>query len=131
MARNKEFLTGFTLIEVIIAMAVVVAAMVVFGVAVSSLPLTKNSRNQNIAYHAAAKKIEELRKTPFASLPASGGFSDPALANLASSTASLTVSDYSGSSQIKQITVIVNWNQDGASRNLRLDTLIGSNGLNP
>src|SRR3989344_9310034 len=70
---NRYF--GFSLVELIVALAVVMVAILLFGVAVSSLPVIKGTRNRNIAYHAAAQKIEELRNTPFASLPGSGSFS--------------------------------------------------------
>ena len=119
---------GFSLIEVIIASAMVISSLVIFGVALSTVPLTRTTRNQNIAYH---KKIEDLRRTAFASLPASGPFNDPGLSYLASSTASLTVADYQGSGEIKDISVTVNWVQQGATKNVILQTLISNTGLNP
>ena len=122
---------GFSLIEVIIASAMVISSLVIFCVALSTVPLTRTTRNQNIAYHIAAKKIEDLRRTAFASLPASGPFNDPGLSYLASSTASLTVADYQGSGEIKDISVTVNWVQQGATKNVILQTLISNTGLNP
>lgn len=128
MRRLKK---GFTLVETLIALALVGATLVVFGAAVATLPAIKTARDQNIAYHVAAKKIEELRKTPFDSLPASGSFSDPGLSNLSSSTASLVISDYEGSSDIKRVTATVSWDMLGATRDIVLETLIGESGLNP
>ena len=121
---------GFSLIEVIIALAVVLVTLIAFGVVVNTIPLTKTARNQNVAYHIAAKKVEELRHTAFVSLPASGPQSDPGLQNLASSTMSLTVGSYEGSSDIKQATVIVEWYENDKARNVNLTTLIGEAGLN-
>jgi type II secretory pathway pseudopilin PulG len=121
---------GYSLIEVIIALALVVVTITIFGVAVSSTPLTKTARNQNLAYHIASKKIEELRDTAFDSLPASGAFADSGLAALASPTANLTVADYEGSSEIKKITVVISWDEAGSTRNVTLETLISNTGLN-
>lgn len=130
MNKNQKSGSGFSLIEVIIALAVLLLAVSVFGVALSTTPLTKTSKNQNLAYHIAAKKIEDLRNTQFATLPASGPFSDPALSNLPLAAANLLISDYSGSSQIKQAAVTVNWNEGGTPRFVTLETLISQGGLN-
>ena len=121
---------GFTIIETAIALLLVVVTVTIFGVALSTLPLTKTARNQNIAYHVAAKKIEEFRNTPFNSLPPGGAFTDFGLANLASSTASYTITDYQGSADIKQVTVIVSWDEQGKQRSTSLETLISKGGLN-
>lgn len=126
MRKTKK---GYTMIEVIIALAIVLVVVLVFGVAVSTIPLTKTARNQNVAYHIAAKKIETLRNTDFASLPASGSFSDSGLSQLPSSTASLVVSNYQSSTIIKQVTVNVSWVEDTKSRSVILDTLIAEKGL--
>lgn len=130
MKKNQKCGTGFSLIEVIIALAVLLLAISIFGVALSTTPLTKTSKNQNLAYHIAAKKIEDLRNTQFASLPPSGAFSDPALLNLPLASANLTISNYGGSSQIKQTTVTVSWNEGGTPRSVILETLISQGGLN-
>lgn len=123
-------LRGFSLIEVIIGLALVLVTLTIFGVALSTLPLTKTARNQNIAYHIAAKKIEELRDTTFVSLPSSGPFTDPGLADLPGSTADLTITDYEGSNKIKRAAVVVNWEETGQARSVLLETLISENGLN-
>lgn len=129
IGQFKVSRAGYSLIEVIIALAIVLVMLVIFGGAISTIPLTKTARNQNVAYHIAAKKIEELRNTPFASLPGSGSFSDTALAELPGSTAALTAVNYQGSSIIKHFTVQVSWTENQTSRNVTLDTLIGEQGL--
>lgn len=123
---------GFSLIELVIALGVVALTVFVFGIAVSSLPLTKSTRNRNIAYHAAAQKLEELRNTPFASLPASGSFSYPIFSELTNASGQLTVSSYSGydPNQIKAAAVTVTWYENGVAYNVRLDTLLSDSGLN-
>lgn len=122
---------GFSLVEVIIAMGLILVTVMIFGVALSALPLTKTARNSNIAYHVAAKKIEEIRNLPFGSLPASGSFTDSAMSQMPSgATASLTVQNYSGSSQIKQITATISWTENGNGKSTTLDTLVASGGLN-
>ena len=121
---------GFSLIELIVALGLISVAVLLLGVAVSSVPLTKNTRDQNLAYHIAVKKIEELRSISYASLPGSGTFTDPGFAELNSAAGQLTVASYQGSSEIKHITVTVTWTDGGANKNVTLDTLMAENGLN-
>ena len=121
---------GFSLIEVMIAMGVVLITLIAFGVVVNTVPLTRTARNQNVAYHIAAKKVEELRHTAFAALPPSGPFSDPGLGNLASATATMNIADYQSSAEIKQATVTGEWYENNTARNVSLTTLIGETGLN-
>jgi len=127
---RARFLTGFTIIETTIALLLIIVTVTIFGVALSSLPLTKTARNQNIAYHIAAKKMEELRDTQFASLPAGSSFTDPVLLNLNGAQASFTLEDYQGSSQIKTATVTVQWQEESRTRDVVLETLISDKGLN-
>ncbi len=124
--------SGFSLIELAVALGLIVLTVFIFSVAVSSLPLTKSARNRNIAYHAAAQKIEELRNTAFASLPATGSFIYPIFSELASSTGQLTMSSYSGydPNLIKQAVVEIIWYENNAWQSVRLETLISSTGLN-
>lgn len=127
--KNKKSKTGFTLIELVVALGVTVIGLMLFAVVVSTIPLTRTSRNQNLAYHIAAKKIEELRNTPFASMPASGTFSDPGLSDLNGSTAALTVSDYQSSADIKEVRVSVSWLQEDDQKSIELETLIYDGGV--
>lgn len=120
---------GFSLIEVIIGLGLLLVTLIIFAVAISTVPLTRTARNQNLAYHLAAKKMEELRNTPYASLPAGGSFTDPGLLSLPMPSASLAVSSYQGSADIKTVTVTVAWNEAGAGRNVELWTLMSKTGL--
>src|SRR3989344_3136688 len=129
MTRRQH---GFTLIELVVALGIILLTVFVFGIAVSSLPLTRSARNRNIAYHAAAQKIEEMRNTPFAFLPSSGTFTYAILSELASSTAQLTMSSYSGYdiNSIKQAVLNIPWYENGTWQSVQLNTLISSTGLN-
>ena len=84
---------------------------------------------QSVASRIATTEIENLRKTDYAFLPSSGAFTDPDLAKLTSASASLTISDYQASADIKQATVTINWIQNGSPRQVILDTLIYKNGI--
>lgn len=121
---------GFSLIEVIIALAMTVLTVTIFGAVLNSLPLTKHARNQNLAYHMAAKKVEELRNIDFASLPASSSFTDPGFADLPGASGSFTIVNYGGSSSIKRLIVTVSWAESGVTKSVILETLMSDKGLN-
>ena len=122
-------LQAFSLIEVLIGLGIVLITLTILGVVINTVPLTKNARYQSTAYHIAAKEVEILRNTSFASLPGSGSFSGTGLSSLPSGSGSLTVVNYQSSTDIKQITVTVSWNDRGTTRSVTLETLIGSGGL--
>jgi phosphoglycolate phosphatase-like HAD superfamily hydrolase len=66
---------------------------------------TKKLRHENLAYHVANKKMEELRATAFDSLPASGSISDAMLLQIPSGSGSFTTADHAGFTGLKEITV--------------------------
>ena len=91
---------------------------------------TKKLKYENLAYHTASKKMEELRATPLISLPASGTISDPMLSQIPSGSGNFSATDYAPYSGMKEVTVTVFWN-DGKAKQLVLKTLAGSGGINP
>ncbi len=130
MRKNKQSESGMTMIEVIISLGMIGALVVLYAAAFNVSVYTKTMRNQNIAYHLASKKIEELRNAPYASLPTSSSFSDPQLSNIPNSSGNITVANYSSYTGLKEIIVRVNWN-DGKARNVSVRTLVGTGGINP
>lgn len=126
--NNKQ--QGLSLIEVVISMAMIVVLFVLYMAAQNTVVHTKKLRYENLAYHAANKKMEELRATAFTSLPSSGTVSDSMLSQIPSGAGSFTVADHAGYSGLKEIVVTVTWN-DGIAKSVVLRTLAGSGGINP
>lgn len=135
-ARNKDAGTytlnaerGFSLLEIILSLFLIIAiGFLLFSVS-GTLFTTRSSRLQQVASKIATKDIENLRNTQFASLPASGPFTDADLAKLPQSSASRIITDYSGNPKIKHVTLTINWVDKNVSKNLTTDTLIYENGL--
>lgn len=121
---------GVSLIEVIISMAMIVVLLVLYTSAINTVAQTRKLRYENLAYHVASKKMEELRATPFASLSASGSISDAMLSQMPSGTGNFTTANYAPYSGMKEIMVTVTWN-DGVAKSVVLRTLAGSGGINP
>ena len=68
---------GFTLIEIMIAMAILAVGLLGIAAAqLAALHLSSKSRNLTIAMHLAQEKIEEFHALPAASLPATGNDPD-------------------------------------------------------
>lgn len=127
-ARSRKQ-PGLVLIEVLMALLFSATLAILLLITSSTLTQTYKSNMQSVGARIATTEIENLRKTAYASLPASGSFSDPDLAKLTSSSATLTMSSYQGSPDIKQATVSVSWVQNGSPRQVILDTLIYKNGI--
>jgi prepilin-type N-terminal cleavage/methylation domain-containing protein len=120
--------TGFTLIEVLVAIAIVGFVVIMHDLVVRSLVASQFSRNKELALTVASHKLEELRGLGYSSLPVSGSFADTTLSALPSGTASITVSNYNAG--VKHVTVTVSWTEQTAgARSVVLDTLIAQAGV--
>jgi prepilin-type N-terminal cleavage/methylation domain-containing protein len=121
---------GISLIEIIICMFMIGVLFALYTAAINTVAHTKKLRYDNLAYHVANKKMEELRATSYASLPASGTIVDAMLSQIPSGSGSFTTIDHAGFSGLKEITVTVSWD-DGQAKQVQLKTLAGSGGINP
>jgi prepilin-type N-terminal cleavage/methylation domain-containing protein len=128
--KRRNLQSGMTFIEVLVSIFMIGALIVLYASLFNLTHYTKRMKNENIAYHVASKKMEELRAVPYASLPASAAFADAQLAQLPSSSADFTVGNYSTYTGVKELVVTVNWN-DGRARTIQLRSLAGSGGINP
>lgn len=121
---------GFTLLEVLIAM--VILSVGLLALARFQLTVIKgntDSREITTAVVLAETKIEELMSGGFAAL-AAGEDTDIDTTGTAGGifTRAWAVADYSGSTNMKQITVTVTWtDQEGISHNVALNTVLANN----
>lgn len=123
---------GFSLIEVLIALFVIAASLMLYAGSYATVRLTRITRDEAQAYRIAARQLEILRSTPYGTLPASGAISDSNLAALPSGSGSFAVADYpSTSGRLKTASATVNWTRDSVARSVNLQTLITQTGFNP
>jgi len=121
---NKK---GFTLLEVVISIAIIAGLFMLYIAVIGNIYLAKTVRQKDIALKIASHKIEELRANGYDSLPATGSFSDNNLSSLNSGTGSMTISDYNSST--KQVQVTVSWKDfSGDNQSVSLSTLIVQSG---
>ncbi len=119
---------GFTLIEVLLTVLLVGMLIVLSGLLVETIGLARHERYASAAAGAAEGELESLRAVGYDQLPASGPFSDDALARLPGGTGSFTVSAYDDTT--KQVTVTVSWTDrtSDSPTSVTLSTLIAKTG---
>ncbi len=118
---------GFTLIETLIALGIVIAMLYSLAALVRLSALQDTARFEELALTIASSNLEELRAGGYAALPTSGTLSDGRLASLPSGAGTITVED--GENDTKEITVEVSWiTRGGVTREIVLSTIIAENG---
>ncbi|MFZ3044086.1 MAG: type II secretion system protein [Minisyncoccia bacterium] len=99
---------GFSLIEVVVAIAILATMIVATSALLQRMPINgREVRDQDLALKIARNEIETLRAGGYAALPASGPFVNSLLASLSSGSGSLVVSVYDA--KTKQVDVTVSW----------------------
>lgn len=128
---NALRLRGFSLIEATIAIAIIGTMIVATSMLLQRIPVSgREAKDQDLALRIARNELEIVRAAGYVALPPSGPFTNPLLASLASSTASLTVTDFS--TDTKRVTVTVEWRGAAATaRSLSLTTLITGSATAP
>jgi len=101
--------TGFTLVEVLMGIALIMVSLVAI-LYLTALPsvLNRQSMEDLRASRAIRDEIERIRKIDFNAL-SSGSFANPNLAKLSGATGNRTVTNYGGSTKMKQVTLTVTW----------------------
>lgn len=125
---------GFTLVEILISIVLIFAIITVLFASTGTLTASRGSNLQSTATKIASRQIENLRNTPYASLPVCPSpngcdITDDNLSKLPSGSAKQFLDDYDGSGDIKLATVQVGWVTSGAAKQLKIDTLIYRYGL--
>lgn len=80
--RNHESKNGFTLLEVVVALAIIATVLVtLLGTHLMSLNLAHKNQEQTLIAMLARQKLEEIRVTPFDSLNNDSGDFSPEYPN--------------------------------------------------
>lgn len=122
---------GFTLIEVIVSVALIGTIFVIFGTSLVSVHSQRYADNENIAYAIAEAEIEHIRTMPFAS---STNRTESSFVGVAPSHGAwnllnqglglLTIENWNGNTNIKQITAKVQWVDNRGTRSVQIQTLL-------
>ena len=125
---------GFTLIEVVLSIFIILAIVTILLIASGSYTTSRGSNLQGIAGKIASREMENLRNTAYASLPVCPSpdgctFTDSDLSKLPSSSAKRFVDTYQSSADMKLVTIQIDWTVNGAAKQSKINTLIYKNGL--
>lgn len=123
---NKK---GFSLIEILLAMVVMVALIGLLFSVSGTYFKSRSSDLQTTATSIAEKRMEDLRNGGFTNLPSSGSFADSNLSRLPQGTATQTISNYSGDSTIDLVTIQVNWVENTANKNIKIESFFTKGGI--
>lgn len=114
---------GFTLIEILVALGIVVAMLFALAALVRLSVLQSTVHREEIALTIAMSTLEELRVGGYAALPPSGALAHPSLALLPGGAGTLSVSEFEDDTA--EVEVTVTWEgRDGENRSMTLSTLI-------
>jgi Tfp pilus assembly protein PilV len=125
-AKNK---TGFSLIEIVLSLFFIIALATILFSASGTLLNSRSGNLETVASKIAAKQVENLRNTDFASLPGSGTFADTNLSQLPQGSATRTITNYQSSPDVKDVSITVAYTENGAPKQVKMETLIYKNGL--
>lgn len=127
---------GTTFVELIIAVGVIgVALLSLILVIIYGIKVNRQAKLLTLSYEIAGKEMETLRNTPFTNLinQTNGPFYSDAntdLAKLPNGSGNLTIRNYEGSTQIKEIIINISWDNLGQNKTTTFTTLITSGGIN-
>lgn len=133
--------TGFSLIEILLSLFFIIAIVTILFSTTGSLFTRRQSDLQSIAAKTSTKEIEYLRGLSFTDFKnkagtinctdcSSEGLSSNEFEDLRNGSMDRTISDYGGDQKIYQVDVTINWvNDNGAAKDLKMNTLISENGL--
>lgn len=125
--HSRTARAGFSLIESVVAVAVVAAVAVGVAALFNTSTLTKMAQQESIALRIANNKIEGIRAAGYSQLPANGSFTDTLMSSLPSGTGSTTVTAYNAGTKL--LTVQVLWQeQNVGTTSITLTTLVTQNG---
>lgn len=118
---------GFSLLEVIIAVAVIGTMIVATGTLLGRIPVEgREVRDQDLALKIARDELGFLRDSGYAAL-ASGSFDNTLLEALPSGTGTISVTDFNA--RTKQVVVRVSWyGAQAIPREVTLATLVTETG---
>ncbi len=124
---SRPMSRGFSLVEIVVGIGIIGAALVASGALIHAVPLERITRSEDLALTIANDKMGSVRAGGYASVPASGSFSNTLLGALPSGSGMLTVTTWNA--KTKQVQVTVSWQEPGlAARSISLSTLLTETG---
>jgi PKD repeat protein len=132
--RNRQGEAGFTLVEMVVGVTLMVTIVLSFGRAIDGgLRGTQEISDRGAFTAVATSEIESVRSAAFDSLIPGPPTSTPmpASGDVPAHTITRTVAWKSGSTEIKEIDVDVTWQEGASARHVSMSTLRYPGGAGP
>ena len=126
MAHTTE---GFSLADVLVAIAILVTTALLLWVFVYAQTLRRSVNYQAIAARIATDQLEELKNTSWDNLVSSGTLSNASLNRLPTGAGSFIVSAPTSSGALRQAQVRVQWRDRGLDKIYTQTTYLSPNGI--
>lgn len=127
--KNYNQQKGFGIIEVVVTLFLIGVTLLMFAIVSNSVVLNKYNKYKEVALRIAEHELQELRTTPYASLPSSGSLSNTQLSSIPQGTATLTITEIE--TGLSEADVVVSWqNPSGTgTQQVSLSTYLWQTGL--
>lgn len=133
---NSKSQLGFSLVESLLEIVIVGIIVVLLANLPNALGLISKSKHISLAREIAAKQLEDERDIKYNKLVnGSSPIVDSRLSLLPQGSGTVIVSDCNSpictnGEHIKQVTSIINWQDNSKLQTVNLETMIGERGLN-
>lgn len=129
MTKKQKQQKGFTIVEIVITLFIIGVMLLLYQVAAMSTKHNNYSGYKETAVRIAHQEIQSLRKTPFASIPGSGSFTNSMVESLPNGSANRTITDIDDG--IIGVRIEVTWTNPGETnpKTVELETKISQGGL--
>ena len=135
MINIKLKKSGFSLVEVIIAVFLVGVMIIIIANIPQAIKIITNSQSESIIREIAAKKIEDIRLSGYSNLVyGTTSFTDPRFSSLTLVNATSTIIDCpvtvcTQNELVKQATLNISWKELDKQKNFQISTLVAKDGL--
>lgn len=126
---------GFSLIEVLIAVFITGAIVLVVANIPQAIKLVTGSQSESKIREVAAKKMEDIRLTGYDNLAnGTSVINDPKLNSLSGANASTVIVDCpveicTDGELAKKVSITISWNENSEPKTYQLVTLVAKDGL--
>ncbi len=126
---NLQSQKGFTIVEVLVTIFLIVTSLMLYQATTKAVLFNRTAKYKEVALRIADKKLQSIRATAFASIPASGTFSDSLLNDIPDGAGTITVTALN--LYTKDVKVKVSWTnpQTRTTQDIELETYISQWGL--
>lgn len=121
---------GFSVIEVLVSAAIFsVVILLIYGTYVLTLKLTRDGREVSVASNLAEQMIDGIRATPFDNIAVNSNPSASATSKLPGGFTKTYVSLFENNDKLKEIRVIVYWDNRPESNAISITSIVTQGGL--